>query len=287
MDVIASDEAAADAYGMLSLIDSDSIATLDAYSEAIDTARAAYDRAERIEDKWQFAILILGVYESANAQVPGAFAPGLVDEFLLTVREDSNWELLTRALAAPARAPTAMGDALETACQLAAIYGEEFCMRGIEATVHAAIRYPDIPDAQVLADAAAIGIVAAPRITGVVELPGGVRVVGADIGTPRLTEWLDELVNSRLDSLVVLDAVASTVNDLNRRFEVRREIVSRNPNSGRARLDLAQQYFNRKEWELAHVQLELARELLPPDDEFRYLVREYLFKAEYEIRARN
>lgn len=317
LDVIASDEAAADAYLGLAVIDWDSIdaridwkrkhvavnpsyfsirsfirslselRTLEAYSEAIDTARAAYDREEPGESKWQFATLVLGVYESANARVPGTFAPGLVDDFLLTVREDSNWDLLTSALEEPVRDPAAIGDALETACQLTAMYGQEFCMRGIEATVHAAISYPDRPDAQVLADAAALGIMAAPRITGVEELPGRVSVVGADIGTPRLTEWLDELMNSRLDSLVVLDAVASTVRDMNRRFEARREIVSRNPNSGRARFDLAQQYFNRKEWDLALPHLELARELLPPDDEFQNLVREYLREAEYEIRAGN
>ena len=91
-------------------------------------------------------------------------------------------------------------------------------------------------------------------------------------------------VAAGLDSLVVLDAIGNIHPDLIRRFEVTREIVARDPNSGRARFDLAQRYFDRKEWEPAHVQLELARELLPPEDEFRYLVREYLLHAEYEIR---
>jgi hypothetical protein len=54
-------------------------------------------------------------------------------------------------------------------------------------------------------------------------------------------------VSSRLDSLVVLDAIANTSLDLDRRFDVTRKIVERNPNSGQARFDLAQQYFNRKE----------------------------------------
>lgn len=316
LDVIANDEAAAEAYGWLAVIDWDSIdaridwkrkqvavdpsyfnirsfvrslpelRTFDAYLEAIDTARAAYHRATPSKDKWRLALLTLGVYQSVNELVPGTFDRE-ADEFVSRVREDSNWELITSALAEPARDPASMRDALETVCQLDPMFGEEFCMRGIEATVQAAIRYPDISDAQILADAAAIGVMAAPRITGVVELPGGVRIVNADIGTPRLTAWLNQLVNSRLDSLVVLDAIANTSPDMNRRFEVRREIVSRNPNSGRARFDLAQQHFNRKEWEPAQVQLELARELLPPDDEFQDLVREYLFKAEYEIRARN
>jgi tetratricopeptide (TPR) repeat protein len=261
--------------------------TLEAYTEAVDTARSVYDRANPENDKWPFAVLTLSVYRSANAQDPGTFDPNLVDEFVARVREDSNEGLITRALADPARDPAAMRYALEAACRLAAIYGQEFCMRGIEATVQAAIRYPDIPDAQILADAAAIGVMAAPRITGVVELGGGVSQVGADIGTPRLTAWLDQLVDSRLDSLVVLDSLASTVHDMNRRFEVRREIVERTPNSGRARFDLAQQYFNRKEWEQALPHLELARELVPPDDEFQDLVREYVFTAEYEIRNRN
>jgi hypothetical protein len=63
--------------------------------------------------------------------------------------------------------------------------------------------------------------------------------------------------------------------------------VLRNPNSGQARFDLAQQHFNRDEWEPARIELELASEMLPPDDELQWLVRQYLRTADYEIRSRN
>jgi hypothetical protein len=151
-------------------------------------------------------------------------------------------------------------------------------MRGVETTVQAAIRSPDSSNAQVLADAAAFGAMAAP--------PGG-GPLSTDTRRPRLAGWMEELLDSRLDSLVVLDAVASISPEMDRRFEVRREIVLRNPNSGQARFDLAQQHFNRDEWEPARIELELASEMLPPDDELQWLVRQYLRTADYEIRSRN
>ena len=201
----------------------------------------------------------------------------MADGFVARVREDSNWNLIANTLANPIGQPAAIADALETACYLVWIFGEELCMEGIEAVVQTAVRIEDIADAQILADAAARGASAVPRGSAVYR----------ESLRPRLTAWLDELVDNRLDSLVVLDAIANTSPDMNRRFEVRLEIVSRNPDSGRARFDLAQQYFNREQWGLAMPHLELARELLPPDDEFQNLVLEYLREAEYEIGTRN
>jgi tetratricopeptide (TPR) repeat protein len=308
VDVVAEDDAVAEAYVALAVVDADFIEaridwlrqlvaidpkysyigifssalselrTPEAYAEAMDTAIAAYDRAAPGSDKWLLAGLILGYYQSASRRDPGTFELALADEFVARVREDSNWDWIVQVASDPAQNPALMHDALETACHLIRVFGEEVCMRGVETTVQAAIRSPDSSNAQVLADAAAFGAMAAP--------PGG-GPLSPDTRRPWLAGWMEELLDSRLDSLVVLDAVASISPEMDRRFEVRREIVLRNPNSGQARFDLAQQHFNRDEWEPARIELELASEMLPPDDELQWLVRQYLRTADYEIRSRN
>lgn len=308
LDVIAADDTSPQAYSWLALVDSDSIenriewlrelvvvdpaflnirsfvrahamlADPEAYSQAIGVARAAYDRAPPGRDKWLLADLLLGYYEFAVVNDSESVEPGPADEFAARVREDSNWNSVSQAIADPAGDPAAMRDALETACQLIPVVGEEPCMLGVATTVQAAIRYPDNPDAQILADAAAFGAMATPS---------GGDIISPDTRRPRQTAWLDQLLSNRLDSLIVLHAIATITPDLNRRFELRREIVARNPNSGRARLYLAEQLFNRKEWEPARVEFELASELLPPDDEFTWLVREYLRAVDYQIRNGN
>jgi hypothetical protein len=171
-----------------------------------------------------------------------------------------------------------MRSALENACWLIVVFGDEACIPGVGLTVQVAIRLSNTPDAQVLADAAAFGAMAAP--------PGG-SPVSPDTRRPRLTGWLDQLLTSRLDSLVVLDAIASISPDMDRRFEIRREIVVRYPDSGEARFDLAKHHFDRDEWTLARDQFQLAKEMLPPDHEFKWLVRQYLRIADYEIQRRN
>jgi hypothetical protein len=306
LDVVSNDQSAGGAFAMLSVIDhesiSDSIAwarkavavgqswivmrglvsrlfemgTPQAISEATEVAKSAYSNAEPGRDKWRSAAYAYGTYQMASLRFPGTVAPGAADEFVSRVRQDSNWAIVSRALDEPARQPAAMPDALETACQLAGVFGDEPCMRGIEATMQAVISDPDSPDAQILADAAAFGMMAAPR---------GGNIVTPDTITPTLVTWLNQLLSSQLDTLTVLEAIATVSLDRDRRREIRREIVSRNPNSGQARFELGKVYYDQRRWAEALVQLEVARELSPPEDQMR--IRSYLRQAQYEVGDHN
>ena len=250
--------------------------TPQAISEATEVAKSAYSNAEPGRDKWRSAAYAYGTYQMASLRFPGTVAPGAADEFVSRVRQDSNWDIVSRALDEPARQPAAMPDALETACQLAGVFGDEPCMRGIEATMQAVISDPDSPDAQILADAAAFGMMAAPR---------GGNIVTPDTITPTLVTWLNQLLSSQLDTLTVLEAIATVSLDRDRRREIRREIVSRNPNSGQARFELGKVYYDQRRWAEALVQLEVARELSPPEDQMR--IRSYLRQAQYEVGDHN
>ena len=95
-----------------------------------------------------------------------------------------------------------------------------------------------------------------------------------------LVAWLDEFLSGGLDSLTVSEAIATVSRDRDRRREVRREIVSHDANSGQARFELGKVYYDQRRWAEALVQLELARQLSPPEDQMR--IRSYLRQAEYE-----
>jgi hypothetical protein len=302
LDVVSNDESAHGAYTMLAVIDHESIAdsiawarqavaagqswivlrglvsrlfqvgTPQAISEATDVAERAYSDAEPGREKWRSAAYAYRTYQLAGLQFPGSVAPGAADEFVDRVRQDSNWDIVSRLLDDPARQPAAMRNALETACHLAGVFGAEPCLRGIEVTVQAVTSHPDSPDAQILADAAAFAMMAAPR---------GGDIVTPDTRTPTLVAWLNQFLSSGLDSLAVLEAIATVSLDRDRRRGVRREIVARNPNSGQARFELGKVYYDQRYWAEALVQLEMARELSPPEDQMR--IRSYLRQAKYEV----
>jgi hypothetical protein len=215
------------------------VGTPQAISEAVEVAANAYSAAEPGRDKWRNAAYAYDTYQTVSRRFPGMLAPETADEFAGRVKQDSNWYAALQVLDDPARRPHSVRDALVTVCHLAGVFGDEPCMYGIEATVQAAIRFPHLPDAQILADAAALGMKAAPQ---------GGSIVSPDTRTPVLIAWLDRFRNNQLDSLVVLDAIATVSRDRDLRRETRLEIVARNPTNGQARFELGKVYYDQQRW---------------------------------------
>ena len=307
LNVVSNDESAGPAYTMLALIDRDSTTDRGATTESMDWARKAvatganwivvsgvvrdlldwgtpeaaseaveiavndYSKAEPGRDKWRSAAIAHETYQTATLRFPATVPPEAVDEFDDRVKQDGNWNSALRVLDDPVARPTAVSDALVAVCNLARIFGDEPCLHGIDATAQAALTYATSPNAQVLADAAAIGMMAAH---------GPVHMVGQDANRTMLIAWLDRFLDNRLDSLVVLDALATVSIDRDIRRETRIEIVSRDPDSGEARFQLGKVLFDQRRWAEAVPQLEKARELSPPEDQIR--IRSYLRQAEYE-----
>ena len=310
LNVVSNDASAFDAYTMLSILDRDSttdhepttqsiawarkavatgaswlivqslardllgLGTPETALEAVEIAENDYSKAEPGWDKSRSAAFAYSMYQSANLQFPATVPSGAVDKFVDRVKRDSGWDAALRVLENPAAQPAAVSDALVTVCDMARMFGDEPCLHSIDATAQAAISYPTGPDAQRLADAAAAGMKAAPT---------GGSIVAPDETTPVLVAWLDRFLTNHLDSLAVLDALATVSRDRDTRRKTRIEIVSRTPDSADARFQLGKVLYDQRRWAEAVPQFVKALELLPPEDQIRQIeTRGYLRRAEYE-----
>ena len=101
-----------------------------------------------------------------------------------------------------------------------------------------------------------------------------------DYNTPRVKQ-LEQFVKFGLDSLSVLEAIATISRDPDQWLEARREIVACYPDNGEARFQLGKVYYDRDLWAEAVVQLEFAIELSPPEDQ--YFIANYLRQANIEL----
>lgn len=302
LDVVSNDESASGAYLMLSAIDheslTDSIAWLRksvatdqsqiavhsltsnlltlgtpaAISEALDVVQGAYSNAKTGPEKWRQAAYVYDTYKGANLRFPGIVSAQRVDRFASRVRRDSSWNAALRTLNGRMIRPASVFSALETVCSLAGVFGEEPCIQSAEAVVEVAISSQDSEHAQRLADAAA---------SGMKTLRGGACMVNCVDSRALLTAWLEQLSSAGLDSLMVLDAIATISPSWDQRLETRREIVARDPNSGQAQFELGKEYFDQNIWAEAITHFEIARGLLPPDDAIN--ITAYLRQANYEV----
>lgn len=300
LDVIAKDRSAANSYLMLSVIDNDSVedsldwqrkaveldqkwanslatklvrtGTADGIAEAIEVVRTAYSKAVLGKEKWRSANYAYATFESIKLQYPNLYDSRAADKFVARVHRDSKWNLVSRILKDPASTPQFVSDALETACNLTGVFGNELCLRAGERTVQAVVDAPGSTHAQTLADAAATGMQAYGGEHCIVECP--------DYNTPRVKQ-LEQFAQYGLDSLAVLEAIATISRDPDLWLELRREIVARDPDNGEARFQLGKAYYDRDSWAEAIVQLEFAIELSPHEDQ--YFIANYLRQAYIEL----
>lgn len=300
LDVIAKDKSAANSYLMLSVIDNDSVevsldwkrkaveldqkwanslatklvrtGTADGIAEAIEVVQTAYSKAAPGKEKWRSASYAYATFESIKFQYPNLYDSRAADKFVARVRRDSKWNLVSRILEDPTSAPRFVSDALQTSCGLTDVFGDELCLRAGESVVQAVLDAPNSAYAQTLADAAATGMQAHGGGHCMVDCP--------DYNTPRVKQ-LEQFVKFGLDSLAVLEAIATISRDPDQWLEARREIVARYQDNGEARFQLGKVYYDQKRWAEAIVQLEFAIELSPPEDQ--YFIANYLRQASIEL----
>ena len=249
--------------------------TVEAFIETIDLLQDQYDAAPPGIEKWHWAGAIHSQLSFAALAFDFAVDADSIAELQARVSRDSDWDQVLATLSSPSARAEDVSMALETACRLTAVYGDEPCTVGIERTVLAA-RDPSERNAQVLADAAAQAI----RIA-----PWGYSIIYEENEDPRAIRrqwatWLNEFANLGLDSVPVLQASERLAETADRRLEVREEIVRREPGNGEARMELGASYFGKGRWAEAIDEFERARELAPEYE--RYLIDSYLREARYE-----
>lgn len=225
-------------------------------------------------DRWQGAQAIHS-HLNRSSRFGITTDPATMAELQELVRQESDWDRVLATLSSPSGHAEDVSFALETACTLLGFFGSDPCLDGIERTVLAA-RAPNEPNAQILADAAARGITLAPR--------GGIAIDEALQARRRqFAQWLDEFAGYGLDSVTVLESIGSIAESSGRWIEVRREIVSREPDDGEARFQLGKVYYDRRHWAESIREFERARELLPEEESYR--IDGYLRQARAQVQA--
>lgn len=300
--VIANDDSSADAYSMMSILDIDSpdlslswrrkavaldpgrvsisminrqlfqIGTRDAIAEIVSIAEHFYTHATLTPKRWEGAAYAYQIMLEARRQYPNYVGEKVLNDFLSRVRRDSQWDDVMQVLESPENQADKLQHAMVTACSLSILLPGDTCLGYIEGTIETVLNDPDHPEAQVLADAAAAGMKAAPFTACIVNC--------VDERTPRIL-LLEQLVDAGLSSLPVLDAIATISLDRDKRRLTREEIVSNYPDDAQARYELGKVYYDQDYWAESIEQFEVAEKRMQGD--LLHSIKEYFSQARYEL----